>query len=374
MPRSRRVLTALGALAFSISLVPPGRAAEPGSAVRDGRIGYVLSDIRWANYQTADGKAECPAGLNEGPREQFAALFPNDGTPRTLAETQLAREGAIWAPLANDMREPIAFKEAQGKIAWGLNLDNKIGPRDFTTPDGEPGIDNELWRVLGCINGHRGPSGDQYHFINEYNHKNHNNRYLIEITEVDSLVHDDHVVVTTYRGKDPLLADATGSQYIPRGTQRTDMKWGRDFVRRFEGRIVDGVLQTDAVDALVPMSMGFDHVGAQVIRGMRFKLKLSETRADGFMGGYADVEAFYRNSIQGGSTHHLSYGQQSAISVYRALSRIADAYPDPETGANRAISSAFKVQFTQAFIAHAEYEHVVSAREPRPAVVQPAGR
>lgn len=347
-------------------------AAETAGVLRDGRIGFVLSDLRWAIYQTADAKAECPHGLNDGPREQYAALFPADGTRRTLAETQLAREGAIWHPQDAAMKEPIAFKEAEGRIALGLNLDGKIGPNDLTGPDGEQGIDNELWRVLGCIAGHRGPEGDQYHFINEYMHKHDNNRFLVEISEVDDLRDDDHVVVTTYRGRDSLLTDATGSSFIPGGTQRTDMRWGKTFVQQFTGRIVGGLLVTDTADANVPMSMGFDHVGLQHIRGMRFHLKLAETGAEGYMAGYADVDTFYRQSIQGNSTHHLSYGQQSAISVHRALARRADAYPD-RNGRNTAISSALKVKLTQAYIVHdapgtAAPETTVSEAAPLQAV------
>jgi len=42
--------------------------------------------------------------------------------------------------------------------------------------------------------------------------------------------------------------------------------------------------------------------------------------------------------------------------MYRALNRLADAYPDPETGKNTAISTALDVKFTQVFILHPAQE------------------
>ncbi|MCH8073396.1 MAG: hypothetical protein IIA09_15765, partial [Proteobacteria bacterium] len=43
-----------------------------------------------------------------------------------------------------------------------------------------------------------------------------------------------------------------------------------------------------------------------------------------------------------------------------ALRRLADAYPDPETGANTAISTALDVKLTQVFIVHPPGEAAVA--------------
>src|SRR5438874_12153269 len=73
-----------------------GAGVAHADGVKDRTIGYVLTNKAWAVYQTPDGKTECPKGLNDGPREQFTKLFPNDGKKRTLLETQLAREADVW--------------------------------------------------------------------------------------------------------------------------------------------------------------------------------------------------------------------------------------------------------------------------------------
>ncbi len=54
----------------------------------DGRIAYVLTWRNYAVYETEES-VQCPDGLNLGPREMFAARFPDDGTVRTVMETQL---------------------------------------------------------------------------------------------------------------------------------------------------------------------------------------------------------------------------------------------------------------------------------------------
>ena len=56
-----------------------------------GSIAYVLTNMSWA-MQSTPGAAECPKGLNEGTREQFKQLFPDNGTKRSFESTQLRRE------------------------------------------------------------------------------------------------------------------------------------------------------------------------------------------------------------------------------------------------------------------------------------------
>jgi len=74
------------------------------------------------------------------------------------------------------------------------------------------------------------------------------------------------------------------------------------------------------------------------------------------MAGYADIQSFYYQLNAAWSTHLQSYGQLSSPSLYRALHRLADAYPDPSTGENTAISSTLDTKFTRVFILHPEQE------------------
>ena len=325
-------------------------AKEGDSTLKDHTIAYVLTDRYWAVYENKDSKVDCPDGMNDGPREQFKKLFPNDGRKRTVLETQLAREGYQWHPTTS--AESFPFHEVHGKVSYGLDLDGKTGPNDFDGPDGEKGIDNQLYRVIGCIANYRS-AGTIYHFENEFMRRYDNDRVVIELTGVDDLKNDPDVTVTTYRGLDGLLTDATGTNTIPGGTQRLDMRWGKDYIQKLKGRIVDGVLLTEPVDRIeIPWGVTFNTSGYQVFRGMRLKLKLTPQAAEGLIAGYVDVDAFTYHLNTSWSTHHQSYGQLSSPSEYRAMRRLADGYPDPKTGVNTAISGAVTVKFAQVFARH----------------------
>ena len=340
----------------------PAPAATKDPALKDRTIGYALTDFFWAIYQSPDGKAECPQGYNDGPREQFKQLFPEDGTKRSYQDTALAREAQVWFPTIAP--EQFVFHEAEGKTSYGLNLDGKVGPNDFTSPEGEKGIDNNLYRALGCISNYRGPDGTLYHFTDKYLQQHNYNRIVIELTNVDSLQNDDSVDVAIYRAKDKLFTDATGNDFVPGGTQRVDMRWGKQFIRHTHGKITNGVLLTDPVDVVLPATAAFEDTTVQKIKGARLRLNLTPDHAEGLLAGYTDVEAFYRQLNESWSTHHQSYGQESSPSLYRALKRLADGYPDPKTGENTAISSAAQVKFVQVFVQHPP--KVTASKDGRP--------
>ena len=319
------------------------------SRIRNRTISYVMTDLFWSVYQTEDAQAECPKGFNDGPREQFEKLFP-DHESLSVEETQLAQEIQTWHPST----EPDGFEffEVEGELSWGLNLDGEVSANDFTHPDGTLGIDNEVYRAVGCIIGFRGPDGVEYIFQNKAILDEVYNRMMIELTEVDSLENDESVVINMYRGMDRLLTDATGQKVMAGGTQRIDYRWGESLIRQFAGQIVDGVLITEPIAKMIMPWQNLSVPSVHVFKDARFQLDLSSEQATGVLAGYADVDTWYYQLIRNDSTHHLSNGQISGISLYKALRRLAEAYPDPMTGENTAISTSLDVKMAQVYIVH----------------------
>jgi len=81
----------------------------------------------------------------------------------------------------------------------------------------------------------------------------------------------------------------------------------------------------------------------QRIYGMRLRLKLTGTTAEGLLGGYHDVERWWLGfSKSWGRGLVADISGFSAPSLYKALHKYADGRPDPQTGANTAISMATK--------------------------------
>jgi hypothetical protein len=351
-------IAAVGALAvMSVTAIGTNSVSAEDSILRDHKIGFVLNSKAMSVYQTPDSKAECPTGFNDGPREQFVKLFPEGRQQRTVVDTQLAYESEWWSPQKEGW-EPQVFKSPAGNIAVGLNLDGKIGPNDFTSPDGTKGIDNQMYRVVGCIVGWRGPEGQSRHFVKSYQQKFEYNRTMFEITEVDSLVNDPDVTVTLYRGLEPLFSNAAGD-FIAGGSQRIDYRWGKEFIHAVKGKIKDGVLTTDPKRVMMPESTARG-VPKMDVHDWRLNLRLTETSAEGQMGGYIDIERFYNALGQNWGTHHRAYGQESLPSEYRALYRFADAVPNAE-GVNTAISTSWDVKFSQVYIIHASQQVAADA-------------
>ena len=324
-------------------------AAVADSVPHDGRIGYVMTNLFWSVYQTSDGKTECPNGYNDGPREQFTKLFP-DPKGLALENTQLKQEIRTWHPDTGGVEFP--FYQVEGELSYGMNLDGQVSSNDFIHPDGTPGIDNQVYRAVGCIIGFRGPDGVEVIFQDKAIADRRYNRMMIELTQVDDLTNDDYVEIGIYRGQDRLLTDATGGKIAAGGSQRVDTRWGKSLIRKTTGSISDSVLITEPVSDMIMPWMNLNVPTVQIFKDARFQLRLTSEGAQGLLAGYADVEAFYRQLIRNDSTHHLSNGQISAISLYQALTQLADAYPDPETGANTAISTALDVKMAQVFVIH----------------------
>jgi len=351
---TRRIVkrAALSAFTAAILLGTYSVVSADETAPANRSIGFAITDFEWGLHQTEGAKAECPQGLNTlGPREQFKLRFPDDGTKRTLLETQLAVESEIWAPEGKASQFPLL--EAGGKVALGLDLDGRADADDFTSPEGRPGVDNQLFRVFGCIAQHR-DGASVLTFEKTFFKKYQIDRLIFELTDVDSLVNDDDLTITIYRGENPLVSDATGVGYVPGGTQRLDLRWGKQFIHSAKAKIVDGELLSEPLDFYFPHEAAYQDAAYYWLRGARLSLKLTADRGSGIVAGYADLDHLYYSRNRTWSTHHLSYGQEAMLSVHNALTRLADGYPDPATGKNTAISAALEIQFVRVHIIRPE--------------------
>jgi hypothetical protein len=128
------------------------------------------------------------------------------------------------------------------------------------------------------------------------------------------------------------------------------MRYGQKLISHRHGKIVNGVLTTEPADFILPEYQ----VNTQLIRDARFRLKLTGEGAEGLIAGYSDIHDWHSAFIKGWSTIRSGQGLGSEPSHARALERLADAYPDPKTGKNTAISSSMDVRFVQVFIKHPE--------------------
>jgi hypothetical protein len=378
------------AFAAGISLAGNARAAADG----DWRtLGFVLTYIAtppsWKLYSNNE---DCPNGYNATISHYAVEISHSDflsqlvskspqfstGFPRTAYASGQAggvgrdRKGPIVTlPL---ITKPWFFENApakfvQGKLAYGLNLDGVNGPispgsalirahEKFVDPNGEY-IDNELYRAVGCYHAFRGKDSYNFGQVEEAastRRQSGDTTTLIEVSRVDHSTNDGNVMVGIYLSADPAVLNSAAPaafdkqlhQGIPYFSYSIRERAG--YSQSVRGRIVNGVLTTEPADIRIENSlgdMGPDH--DFLLRGARLRFDFKDGQTTGMLGGYFVITNAYTMWQQGlgslGAAHGLS-----AAAFYEALRTLADGYPDPKTGAYTAISSAFQIELTPAFV------------------------
>ena len=335
--------------------------------------GYVISMVHTATYYD---EQTCPDGTNGSRPDVLIRRVMNDGYDREEAirivsslringgrddEGNLVGSAIIlgggasfdgdqsWngfdfnpANVPGVLPDPMAHN-AQGRYAIGLNLNDEVGPNSWEHPHtGETGIDNQMWRVLGCW--------DVYYVnkpVNPYNEGiawdtsvDAMPAWLISVTGED-LNSDGDVTVTFNRAINIPLRDSYGS--IMSGATFAVDSNPRSH-SEFKGRIENKTLTIEPGDFFMQgESQFYPHLqftGTQ----LRFEMK-EDGSMEGHIGGYQPWRDYYHYLSVRGETD----GMIDLIGVFYDLKRFADAKPDPVTGENTAISAAYFIEAVPAF-------------------------
>lgn len=351
-------VTVFGLMMFS-------KASELHSAEAN-KLGFVVESWYTAIYDT-EYMEECPEGIAIGNDEiWFNSLTPEEKEIETAAGTlqvldlprrprQYLRgpnnEDVCWHP--ESVIDP-PMRTVTGKYSYGMNLDGNVDGQatknscrhnNFITPDGKvDGVDNQLYRLMGCVYGYRS-EGYLEHHANRERQDESKGTILIDIANVNDPQNDDSVEVSFYLSATPLHFDTSG-RIVPYGSyQIVNGRYG-DTVT---GKISNGVLSTEPRDVVLPF-YGNDGVTEMVFRDFRIEMDINgdDARAKGLWAGYRPVLDFwdYIQKVQ----HDVPVGQYNCPSLYVAAHELADGYPDPETGECSALSSAFTFEAVAGFI------------------------
>jgi hypothetical protein len=358
-------------LAIVVAGLAVGSAA--GALAAGKTEGFVISSFMTSVYNDPE---TCPEGLNDGPdNKDVVARVPDPELRAKIAKTlpeDLARfmthRGPNWADVCHleaavsnpdvpsgplSVPDP-GMKTVQGKISYGENLDGTkdgaatdktCGHEKFVGPKGEAGIDNQLFRVLGCTVGF-GPQG-WFRIYASQQMRDGDRTILVQLSGVEDARNSDHVQVAIYDGADSMVKD-------PKGNILRDVTYRavQDSRRRATttGRIVDGVLTTDPVDLTV---WKVRYTGAQIpttIQSMRLKLTFQpDGSAKGVMVGYENWQDIYRLLVHTGANDELPLFF-TCPGVYRAFQRFADGDKDPKTGQCRSVSASYDIEITPAHV------------------------
>ncbi len=366
--RQRRRLLACAVLAglALAALQGPARARE-GST-----LGFLIVDTRLAMHY-GPFEADCPLGFEPTVEENFlATLSPNERErilrPENAEEYANAWKGEfINGPGGENVcQNPKAFLDdprhpphrgIQSTVAYGLNLDGTPDGRatpltcehpKFEGLSGEPAVDNQLYRAVGCYKSRRG-TGESQQQGSELD------PFLIELRGVDDLENDRRVEVGIYSlAADDLVLRTPGGAPLPHQSFRvtSNPKWRNETT----GRIVNGELRVDHLDRLFLKFRlftwgAFGEVYSHEFRRVRLKLKLQEDGGvSGIMGGYRPL--WNISTVGYCCRATASTANMDCASEYKTFALMADGDPDPETGQCTTISAAQRIGGIPAFVVH----------------------
>lgn len=334
-------------------------ASCAGNAMAETR-GYVISLIHTATYSNQDN---CPNGGNGGvvdlkmrilqdqgyTKEQASRILANNYVDDSGKKVDVRKRGVIDGKPVDVQAFPMSVPDpqietVQGRYAYGFNLDGKLQPGSFEDPEtGEQGVDNQMWRVLGCYEVYdvRRPVIPYSEGIAWDTAMDSMPAWLMSVSGED-LDRDGPVTVTFDRSLNITMRNArsgvlAASSYTIDPDPRSHSE--------FKGHITNGVLGIEPGQFAMQGESQFYAVLRFTNTQLRLKLRPDGSLA-GLLGGYQPwLDYFYYLAIRGEET-----GQVDMAGVYYALRRLADADPDPATGQNRAISAAYYIEAVPAFL------------------------
>lgn len=359
-------------------LASAARAEEAPDKVpptpKDGVMGFVVSEFVPAVIQEPGA---CPQGLALKVRDEYLQSLAPDERRRLQEKDAAAELDGRWRASAygpggsNICSQPERFnrppmRTVQSKQAIGLDLDGDASGKatadtcaheNFTSPGGQPGVDNQAYRALGCTQEWRGVDGKAGDMVRGFAQFLASGEWtqVILLKGVDSLVRDDDVEVIYANTSDRPQLDSRGA-FLP-NTSFTVSDRPPRHRNVLHGQIRDGVLTTDPADIVLVQTWG--QGGARDIRGnrtawtlkrARLRLKIaSDGAAQGVLGGYQPVFELLQSASLGGAGAAVDAGIDCAAEL-QTLRALADGMKDPQTGRCTGISTALELKAVPAFV------------------------
>jgi hypothetical protein len=355
--------------------------------VKDGKVGFVVTDFGFALSKDAGQTGACPDGWTLGNVEAYQAS-PEGKRLEGETEQDYSRRinmGAQRLSVAPNGQNLCTNPEA-GKPdpswrtvtvpnipAYGIDLDGqdsrakgRVAPNtcahdDFRGFNGEKGIDNQFFRVVGCTRSYQstGQSWD-----NTIELRTGSWGVLITLAGVDDIRNDPSVEVGIYASADPIQLSPTRE---PVDFATYAIMQDPRFRATTHGRIVNGVLTTDPVDVRIYKVTGGMY-SERPLQGARLQVTIAaDGRLQGYLAGYAPVDAIYDHQF-GFRSATDAKGQPAPLGLrlntsngnarvnnltcqgaYFAIRALADGYPDKD-GRCTAISTQYQIKAIPAFV------------------------
>ena len=357
-------LVALAALVFVVAAAP-ANALETRSYV-----------IGWFSHATNSTDDDCPDGVHlEIELQYLENLIPLGYSDEEIEEYRrklfsgeesdlfeiMFNRGRVDGEPVNPFTNPATVTDPglpalAGKYAFGFDLDGKgsDAPNAFVDPEtGGDGVDNEMYRALGCARSFRGMLANRATYWDWlWGQTKASQPVWLVTVSADDFNADGKATIALYRAVEALRSNSDGS---PRShiTYRIDPDPRSH--NEFKAQIKDGVVSVTEHKNLRLLQ---NPLAAPEFRLANTHLRLQfndDATIRGFVGGYQpweDVFFAFATTGNGGETQVVG----DIPALYYLLRNHADADPDDETGINRAISTTYYFEAVPAFIVNPQAE------------------
>jgi hypothetical protein len=379
------------AVAGGIALFAQGAmptADAPSNVFQNGEAGFIVSHIAYALGKDANETGACPDGMTEGNTEIFSQTPEgkrHDGESDEDYARRLNQGASALSTAPNGQNlcmNPEAgapdphFRVVTGKNvpAEGIDLDGqdsringKAAPNtcahdDFRGMNGEHGIDNQFYRVVGCSKSFQSTGQSNTFEIAMYTGEW---GILITLKGVNDLRNASNVEVGLYASADPIQLSPT-REALANATYAMDQD--PRFRATTHGRIVNGVLTTDPVDVRFHWVVNSIHL-ERPLRDARLRMTFTpDGGLEGILAGYTSIEDMYdlqygfrngKDAKGGPASSRLVSGSANGQArvldwtcngAYFELKRLADGHRDPKTGQCTSISTQYRIKAIPAFV------------------------
>ncbi|MEO8301717.1 MAG: hypothetical protein ABI608_07985 [Rhizomicrobium sp.] len=332
--------------------IEPGVDCPHGSSTHfanDAQTKIAVARQKWRSQQEVDWISK-PPGLDQVRAPVLTRFWIWN---RAIAYRGYKKEIETYVnPWATD--DP-GQPQVSSRIGDGFNLDGKLKTTDFVSPDGEKGIDNNLYRAWGCDAPWRGNGNATLHL--RANDKMQDGLYtmVIRISGNQDPMNDSDATVEIGYSPDRIVKDARGgiamdySYRILQSAQYTKLK----------AKIQNGAVETEQVQHLhTPrISWFYDQTGDTNFTKGKIKLNIAADALSGtgLIGGYRNWRDLYAEN-----TFAQDGGQQGIrehedhVALYFALRRNADGMYNEKTGKYDGISSVYRIKMSSAYVVDPE--------------------
>jgi hypothetical protein len=377
---------AVGIAAFASVATP---AAEVQTNVfHDGRAGFVVSHIAYALSKDASETGACPDGMTSGYknfgdvfvskvdlqrqegeaedkyfRRVYGSAMSDPNLKNLCLNPELGKPDPNWRTVTGkDVPADGIDLDGQDSRANGKPAPGTCAHDDFRGMNGERGIDNQFFRLVGCSKSFQSTGQSNTYEITMYTGSW---GILLTLKGVTDLRNAKDVEVGFYANADPIQLSPT-REALPNATYAMDQD--PRFRATAHGRIVNGVLTTDPVDVRFHWDVNSMYL-ERSLQDARLRATFTpDGGLEGILAGYASIEDVYdfqygfRNgkdakgnlaSLQlraGSSIGQAGVLEHTCNGAYFELKRLADGHRDPKTGQCTSISMQYRIKAIPAFV------------------------